>query len=914
MPQIEELEKLVLEKEKQREIEVAALQSTVEGKEADALTLGAEPQSDIVRKPLAFAQGANRGVAGLAGMPVDLLNSGLGLLGMGGDQPVMGGEWIQENIMPEPAMQERGFVERGLARVGEEFGAGAIPLLGIMNKVKKTAGVIEAGTRTPGIIRQLIDDLAKIPIPKLMKLETAAATGAGAGGFGAEQMFPDNPTAEMFGQLLGALGPEGFRNILSLARRRAMGGAIPAMSKEGVKERVARTLDDMARESPDFERQLETSLEMQAEFPEMQLTLPEATMSSEAAYLQKRLGQVSPGLADEVALTQGLRNKEMRNAMSASLHIGLDASEESIMNALRNRMQLLDRKLNGSIAAAQEKINLKAAQIKEDLNPEEVGEIIRHELFDKVRQWREQSAIYFRAIDPDNKVTLEPEPIAKAVQDIYRTWGDTAEGVETMPGIIRRVGNLIMDEQALAATPLNELLEMRQLPVRDISFNNLIKIRSDVLRVKREIRGGLSEYTGLKMRKLNQLFGAIEETMAQVLTDPRNAYWGPGTVERYRMAAQFYRSGVERLQRGTMQTIQRMVRQEPLKADVQVAGEILKSGKIGQKRANDFIRALGDNEKANEALLQYSLNEIYDVATREVAGELQVVPKRMREWLRQHKQALEYFPKIRGELEDVAGLEKRLAQLKDRKMRTLDARHKGALQLFLQGAEPLDVMKGLLKSPRGPIQLKQIVRKVRGDEDAIKGLRKAFFEAMAESFEGSAYDRFGNLKVNPRTARRFLDSKKGFLRQLYTAPELKALDKWVSAQERMIRAGELTPSEIKINVLDDPWEINKSWILSRWWNVKRRIIGKKYVVSEALFRLADAKAKAFQRREAAKLLREALFDPRIAQDLILYARPGKQTTVYKRLRAHLANLGGADRFEEDKEYDVKITGGIPNQD
>jgi hypothetical protein len=104
------------------------------------------------------ASGFNRGFTNTVGLPVDILNSALSLVGMGNQNAVGGSNWLnqrRQSIAPDTAPQ--GTVENILNAVGEQSGGMMIPA-GAAGKVMpllKTA--LGAGTAS-GITRSLTDN------------------------------------------------------------------------------------------------------------------------------------------------------------------------------------------------------------------------------------------------------------------------------------------------------------------------------------------------------------------------------------------------------------------------------------------------------------------------------------------------------------------------------------------------------------------------------------------------------------------------------------------------------------------------------------------------------------------------------------------------------------------------------------
>jgi hypothetical protein len=132
--------------------------------------------------PLAFAGGVNKGIAGLLGMPVDLMNTAIG--GYGGEEPVGGSKWIGKFMPQSPKPQ--GMAENIVSGIGEQVPY-AVPGVGMAAKGSNLLRVVGQAAR---------------PV-------IGGGTGAGI----AREVAPDNPVAEMIATLLGSVSPAATQPI-----------------------------------------------------------------------------------------------------------------------------------------------------------------------------------------------------------------------------------------------------------------------------------------------------------------------------------------------------------------------------------------------------------------------------------------------------------------------------------------------------------------------------------------------------------------------------------------------------------------------------------------------------------------------------------------------------------------------------
>lgn len=229
------------------------------------------------------AQGISDGVAGMVGLPSDLIRA---LLRKGGfdvsDQGPLGTESIKSALTylgARPEIQAKTTTERYIRRIAEEFGYAiplAIPIFGMgaraarLGKVSKIARRPYTGTlkRTRELGRKMLTDpplqrgVARVPATTMggklrqagrgylerigadpmgsLRREGVAVAAAGAGAQTGRELFPDSLAAEITGQFLGPAGLMALKYVPTPLRLLKRGLNI------GV-ETAEKTLDDSMR-------------------------------------------------------------------------------------------------------------------------------------------------------------------------------------------------------------------------------------------------------------------------------------------------------------------------------------------------------------------------------------------------------------------------------------------------------------------------------------------------------------------------------------------------------------------------------------------------------------------------------------------------------------------------------------------
>lgn len=158
--------------------------------------------------------GFNEGVGNILGFPVDAttmaLNAGIsGINALGGKlpqitNPVGGSDFLKSTLLaPTIAPESTDPAQQMTRRIGQELGAMAIPGMG---------------------------PVARSAMPlRTIGAEFGAALGSGTGAAIAEQVAPDNPLAELAGQLAGGLTPGAVARV---AKRPPAGPSLDALRAE----------------------------------------------------------------------------------------------------------------------------------------------------------------------------------------------------------------------------------------------------------------------------------------------------------------------------------------------------------------------------------------------------------------------------------------------------------------------------------------------------------------------------------------------------------------------------------------------------------------------------------------------------------------------------------------------------------
>lgn len=400
-------------------------------------------------------QGVGRGMADLLGMPVDLttlaINTPVHAANMLFDteiptikNPVGGSDNIADVFSNtaemagyEPVEYENLDTANKLAYNVNRFGTGA--LAGGAGLMKAAETPIEA---LPSMKDAFLEAYRQNP-SRALAVDTAAGVGSGAGVTAAEQYFPDNPIATLFGALLGGTagsttgglmvaGKEGAKNV---ARDMTEGFSIDKTlprdpdSKMPVKRSVA---DDAARymqEHADNPETAKATLKENVDFYR-QNDLP---MPGTGA-LSNDVGMIGVERAARTADPTPFlkRDRAVREAQGEKLRsVGPEVPEENLRDAQKFAATEADTRLaagKGKLTEL-EQTDAKLLDTRRALTadaagaktPDAASMALDDTLAPVTKAETARKADLYRSVDPEGEVLLDNADLMKAVNNIEQT-------------------------------------------------------------------------------------------------------------------------------------------------------------------------------------------------------------------------------------------------------------------------------------------------------------------------------------------------------------------------------------------------------------------------------------------------------------------------------------------------------------
>jgi hypothetical protein len=358
----------------------------------------------------AIGAAAGRVLYGAAGAPVDIVNAGLNLVGLGSQNPVGGSQWIQDragNVVdiaknPLAAAQADGAGNRAglipglgpLARLlpeatptgptgadivaaepqtaggriaGRALGevaAAAVPMAGLFGRATQAA---QSGLREAPTIGQALRNSFAGTSNTDRAAQLVASAGAGLGAGAANELAPGSAVADFAGGLLGGAGTGlGMYGAGSLRNVFA-----PLMSTEARRDVAGETLRQFAT-NPDA--LVGAPLRV---LPSSPLTTAQAALDPGLASLERTLRsqpEAGPKFADRDALRAQAQRRNMQRLAPSG------GGAEDVAAMVRGRLGQFDQRTGQRVANAQGAVDQRMGQLGPGLGPVEAGTAVREEL------------------------------------------------------------------------------------------------------------------------------------------------------------------------------------------------------------------------------------------------------------------------------------------------------------------------------------------------------------------------------------------------------------------------------------------------------------------------------------------------------------------------------------------------------
>jgi hypothetical protein len=837
----------------------------------------------------------NQGIARVLGGPVDLMNAGLGAVGLPtSDQPFGGSASIQQGMRylsptmaPAPGAEPQTPGEYIGHGVGEAAGA-LLPMglaaRGVVSAATPAAqmamrygGAALRGMTPGGTAARVAAQLTAAP-GSMAALDLASGAGAGAGRYIGEQNTPENPNiGGTIGELVGGLGVGGTVAGLGAAGRlaaqgpvgravigtgRQVAGAFLPGTQAGSSARATGRLQGLVADP-----QVAAAA---AEGPSIgNLTPAQRTGDPSLLALERAVADVDPTIRRQLEgrarASQDTLEGELRN---------LGGDPNAARTYLEGRRARLNNDLRARLEAAQADAARRVAALDPGARPAEQSRVVREAFDAAYNDARRQENQLWRAIPEDVQIPVAP------LRDAWRQL--VAETPTTQRQDLPDYARGFLDPESNTRLP------------DTVPPGELQGLRSGLLDIERQAAAA-----GQRNR------ARLARNLAEDVLRTMDAQ--PDLGEAYTAARAFSRELNETFRQGQVAPLARSGRDgaprvsPELTLDTTIGG----GGERGALAARELTTALGPRAGAAQPAIQdYLRNQVFG---QFVTPEGQIREASVARWMRQNAGLLDQYPEVRSQLAGALRSQAQAARAgarADTVGRNLNNPRVSAAARYLSGDLGEEVAR-VFSAPDPAAVADQVRRQVARDPSgaALAGLKGAFSDFLITQARQNTPDgavlngsRINAVLEDPR--------QRAALSRVYSPDEVRRIERVASELTNLERSRGRLPS------VGAPMDDAPNMIL----NTVARIAGARagaaaggggMAGSLQSAQIMSGRVRDFMYRltndRAARLLSEAVTDPELFGALMAPGRSmAAQRDAARRLDAWLAGPG-LRAFEGEEE-------------
>lgn len=769
----------------------------------------------------------------------------------------LGERWAPEQ--PEPRNAGERIAQYTARLVGSSVPFAAAPYAGAGR------AVTAANAKTVGgrIIQDMQRRAATAPV-STATLEGVAATGAGVGGGIAQEAAPGNYLAEMLGQLIGGIAPGAAPTVLGgklvasgirKGRDFASGPAQTRRAEQKVRDTVGdiKAVEPKLREAEAIERRVNEQAARAGSDARMNLSLAERTQSPAIAAAQRDVeGRYSGPELDE-AIARRQANQDAISAFAREIEPRAVADADAVAAAAARRGQNVRVALDEQVTRNQmERFALAGKVPTVDLA--EKGRALRDELNAQRLAVRDRFDERATAEGLDNAdVTLNFDDFKAAVAGKYAP----------RPSDNRLYRPQVLDD--IAASPEGP-----------VTFRDAKGWRE---RITTDLRVAQRSSNPVDRERARALSGVLRD-FDDMIVNAELVNAAPDVAAKWKAFRRDYKDQyvdvfrppqVKGIRERDIDGFEQM-------ADEAVASEVFKPGNVTMARKfKTAVQAADDDgafARSMEAVESVALDSLNKAAVRNG----QIDQRLLETWKRQHQSVLDEFPYLKGQVDDIqqanAALLARNAQLEGRKkavQRSVMERKLAAVESGAKTPEGLidDAVKNHAVASR-------LVTRLRGDKDALNGLRQAVWDKMPLD--------------DPDATIKFLADNNRSLAAIFTPEHLS--DIRMIAQARKMASTVNPPSGKPVDTspfsgIEKAIGSSLPSLSARARAIRQGRSGVFYEGPATAMQWWRARANA----SADKVWQQALYDPDVARAILVAQNNPSSIPGQERLRRTLWNIG-----------------------
>jgi len=523
------------------------------------------------------------------------------------------------------------------------------------------------------------------------------------------------------------------------------------------------------------------------------------------------------------------------------------------------------RILEGEVQAADQRAREAARLPGGGVDPATHGNVMRQELENAADAERAREGTFWRQVDPNGVLRLDPNPLQRVEREIYGVMPEGGAAEASLSAAEKQISEIIQNY------PPN-------IPLRELNdLNGLLssRMREELWQNGRSLAYG-------RMSRLRQGIADAEEGVFGQLGE-RDAT----LPQRLREARDATRQRAERFNQAPISDVlQRQGTQGPYKVQPsQITDKLLPQGNKGYDVAQSYLRASPQSLDVYTEALSAKM-------AREVIGpDGAVDPRRLEGFIRRHDGILRAITERDGgnfvrSLQNIQATQERLAAVQASRQAFSErfaSEELGKLIGATDAATVENIIGSIFNRYDAVPRAQELARLVAGNPAAQDGLRRAVINHINQRFIGTM--EAGNTEQNLIRAsmfQKFIRDKAPVLQQLMTPEQLKVLEAVASDITRTNRTiGTKIPGGS--NTVQDLYNLEQQGWLSRMgiskfggFLIKKMLkdvmgpVGGRaaYEVGAAGLGAAKERATAERVAEIQRMIDRAMLDPDYAKELL----------------------------------------------
>ncbi len=730
----------------------------------------ANVESSVLDKASATAAGANTGLfANILGLPVDAANQIPTLLNLlPGEQgfkpitenPVGGSNWLNTLMTDKLGIgvkdiQKLPTDQRPYAKGGEIFGENvaimnpfmAAARFGTKDVTKKAinqakraqaSSVGKLGADVKSFGSDVVDSIRRRPLAATA-LETGLSISPAIGGGIAEAISPDDPTAQMYGELAGGLSP--FATAIALSKVADTGKSIisnfsPATQKSNAAEIVQKQILEQ-NDTANFEN-IAKDLQAQISGDGPQGTTAQLMDQTGVNALERALMSDDLNFAGQVKTKREEYRTGLNKQFKELVDSGRGSSDEVSRFAdqvLEENKNLIDQNLKAaSDALAEKTLDFQDPSFKPEAASVRVKEIVKEELaFIKAAEDELWNAV-------DKKISIEPKNFLNTVKTLKNDMFDPLELPEPYVKYIKKINKPSKDSPLeKGQTTSGELLQAR---------SNARNRRAELLSNNNFNEARLWKEIGdAALLDLEVIPGPARD-IASKFTRERADRYGTGFIERVLKRKKSTEAIIneERVLEKAFEPSSDIQTKLNLKGLTRASeGFIPENFKVSFDELSPNAKQILNKTGANQSEMidlqkSYLKNEIIQSASKSVDDEIVIDPKKLDRFIKNNMATLEELG-LKDEVFDLKNLANKKidAETELKTFETDKSKASKSLLNNLVNSSDDHVTKIVAKSISNPsptTNIRQIILLLRSkgpNPRAIEGLRYHIFDSLLQA-------------------------------------------------------------------------------------------------------------------------------------------------------------------------------------